>query len=96
MDGSGMTGADSLIDVKGNGWLIEGNTGVHAPSEALQTHRILDGWGTGNVFTGNTVDVDGDGRHVYIHDPEVTDNTVRCDNRTGSGVELRSNVECVP
>ena len=90
-----MTGADSLVDVKGNDWVIEGNVGQHA-EEAMQTHRILDGWGTGNVFRDNTVDVDGDGRHFYIHDPEITDNVVSCDNRTGSGVPIRSNVECAP
>jgi hypothetical protein len=95
LDGTGMTGADSLIDIKGNDWIIEDNLGAHAPNEALQTHRILDGWGTGNTFRSNTVDVDGDGRHIYIHDPDVTDNVVMCDNRTGSGVELRSNVDCV-
>jgi nitrous oxidase accessory protein NosD len=95
LDGTGMTGADSLIDVKGNDWVVEGNVGVHAPGEALQTHRILEGWGTRNVIRGNTFDVDGDGRHIYVHDPEVTENQVACSNRTGSGVALRSNVECV-
>jgi parallel beta-helix repeat protein len=96
LDGTGMTGADSLIDVKGNDWVVEGNVGVHAPGEALQTHRILEGWGARNTFAANTVDVDGDGRHIYIHDPDITQNIVRCDNRTESGVALRSNVDCVP
>jgi parallel beta-helix repeat protein len=94
MDGEGMTGADSLVDVKGNGWVIDGNTGTHGPEDGFQTHRILDGWGTGNVFRGNTVDVDGGGFHFYVHDPEDTDNTVACDNRTGDGGRPRSNVPC--
>jgi len=96
MDGRGMTGADSLVDVKGNDWVIEGNVGRHAPEEAMQTHRILEGWGSGNVFRGNTVDVDGGGHHFYVHDPHVTANRVDCDNRTSSGAAVRSNVACVP
>jgi hypothetical protein len=94
LDGSGMTGADSLIDVKGNGWLIEGNVGRHAPKDGFQTHRILDGWGSGNVFRDNTIGIDGDGQDVYIHDPEVTDNVVSCNNKTVSGAPLTSNVTC--
>ncbi|MPY93420.1 MAG: hypothetical protein GEV08_10230 [Acidimicrobiia bacterium] len=96
MDGSGMTGADSLIDVKGNEWLVQGNVGRHAPEEGIQTHRILEGWGSRNTFRENTVDVDGDGNHFYVHDPDVTDNQVFCDNRSGSGDPIRSNVDCIP
>ena len=36
MDGGGMTGADSLVDIKGNDWIIEGNIGPHAPGEACR------------------------------------------------------------
>jgi hypothetical protein len=97
MDGTGMTGADSLVDVKGSGWLIEGNVGTHAVKDAMQTHRILEGWGTENVFRNNVVDIDGDpeGVHFSIHDPEVTDNVVACDNRTGDGRPVTSNVPCL-
>jgi len=52
--------------------------------------------GSGNAFSGNVVDVDGDGNHFYIHDATITDNRVACDNRTGSGVPLKSNVDCLP
>ena len=52
-DGTGMTGADSWIDVKGNGWLIEGNTGCNSPLDGYQTHEILPGWGTRNTFRNN-------------------------------------------
>lgn len=95
MDGTGMTGADSLVDVKGNDWLISGNVALHG-EEGMQTHRILEGWGMRNTFTQNTVDVDGDGNHFYIHDPDDTENVVACDNRTGSGAPIKSNVDCVP
>ena len=61
-DGSGLEGdADSWIDVKGNGWLIEGNVGVDSPGDGFQTHEVVDGWGTDNVFRGNTAQVNGPG-----------------------------------
>ena len=96
MDGSGMTGADSLVDIKGNEWVIQGNTGRNGPVDGFQTHRILDGWGQHNVFTGNNVAVAGDGWHVYINDPDDTGNTVSCDNTTVDGAPLRTNLGCMP
>ncbi|HEY6530797.1 MAG TPA: right-handed parallel beta-helix repeat-containing protein [Acidimicrobiales bacterium] len=96
IDAAGMSAADSPVDVKGNGWLIQGNVVRDAPEEGMQTHRILDGWGTDNRFEGNTVDVVGDGLHFYVHDPEVTDNQIGCDNRTAAGSPVRSTLDCVP
>ncbi|MBM7505803.1 nitrous oxide reductase family maturation protein NosD [Agromyces aurantiacus] len=91
-DGAGMVEADSWVDVKGNGWLIEGNTGTTSPADGFQTHEILDGWGTGNVFRSNTADLGADGLGFSLK-PE-RDNVVTCDNTvSGSGAEL-SNVEC--
>ncbi|WP_345800413.1 hypothetical protein AAIB33_13160 [Microbacterium sp. AZCO] len=91
-DGSGFVDADSWVDVKGNDWLIEGNTGTASPADGFQTHQILDGWGTGNVFLGNSAQLDGKG--VAFAMKSKGDNLVHCDNTvTGSGAEL-SNVEC--
>ena len=95
LDGTGILSADSLIDVKGNGWIIEGNLVSHGPGEGIQTHQILDGWGRDNIFRTNVVEVDGDGNHFYIHQPGTTNNRVMCDNRTSSGKAMRSNVTCV-
>lgn len=51
LDGSSLTGdPDSWVDVKGNGWLIEENSGANSTQDGFQTHEILDGWGTDNVF----------------------------------------------
>lgn len=96
MDGAGMTGADSLIDVKGNDWSIEGNIGRNAPKEGFQTHRILEGWGARNVFSANSIGVDGKGDHIWVHDPDITDNHIACDNRTDGDGPIRSNVPCSP
>ena len=93
-DGSGTVEADSWVDVKGNGWLIEGNTGTAAPEDGFQTHEILDGWGTGNVFRANTADLASASGVGFALEPE-RDNVVACDNTvTGrDGADL-SNVDC--
>lgn len=55
---SGQNSADSAVDVKGNNWVIAGNTALNpqgADQDAFQTHAVEDGYGTGNVFSANTV-----------------------------------------
>lgn len=80
-DGSGLTGADSWVDVKGNGYIIRGNTGTNSPEDGFQTHVINDmEWGRDNVFEQNTATVHGTGYGFYIHDPDTSANVVRCDN----------------
>ena len=84
-DGSALEGdADSWIDVKGNGWLIEGNVGVDSPGDGFQTHEVVDGWGTDNVFRGNTAQVNGPGYGFALK--PARGNTVSCDN-TATGAE---------
>ncbi len=93
--GAGMKESDSWVDVKGNGWTIADNTGVDAPEDGFQVHRILDGWGTGNTFTGNTATVNADGYAINITKPR-DDNHVACSNtesRAGKGL---SNLDCTP
>jgi hypothetical protein len=91
-DGSSITAADSWVDVKGNDWVIENNTGVHSPLDGYQVHEILDGWGTGNVFRGNTAEVNGPG-FGYSLTPEL-DNVVECSNSASEAQEGTSNVTC--
>lgn len=91
-DGATMVEADSWVDVKGNGWVIEGNTGTESPADGFQTHEILDGWGTDNVFQQNTANLSGPGLGFSLK-PE-RGNVVKCDNTvSGPGAEL-TNVEC--
>jgi hypothetical protein len=85
-DGSALGGDkvnDSWVDVKGNKYLIEGNTGKRTPQDGFQTHQIIDGWGTGNVFRRNTIDLAGGGG-VGINDT-VGGNTISCDNKVAGG-----------
>jgi hypothetical protein len=64
-DGTGQTGenyADSWVDVKGNGYLVQNNRGskvfVHnATYGGFELHQQVVGWGLNNTFSGNTADV---------------------------------------
>jgi hypothetical protein len=80
-DGSGMTGADSWVDVKGNGWLVAGNTGRTSPQDGFQTHQIEDGWGDRNVFRDNAAA--GVSGAAIALEPSLS-NVVGCGN-TGPG-----------
>jgi hypothetical protein len=97
-DGSAMVEADSWVDVKGNGWTIEGNTGTAAPQDGFQVHEVVDGWGQDNVFSGNTSTVDGIGYAINVAGPRgLRENTeVRCDNSVQSAGKGLSNITCAP
>lgn len=65
-DGAGISGrnyADSMIDLKGNDYIVEENTFVSSGSEddrilnGIQVHRIMEAWGDGNIFRGNRFDL---------------------------------------
>jgi hypothetical protein len=89
---SGQNSADSAIDAKGNGWVIEDNVvsgtdatwdddGVAAPSEfadGYQAHSVYEGYGSGNVFRRNRVEGEIPGFGIGLY-PEA-DNVVTCDN----------------
>jgi hypothetical protein len=95
LDGSKLTGADSWIDLKGNGYLIRGNTGTNSPFDGYQTHVINDlPWGRDNVFDQNVAQVKGSGYGFYVHDPERSHNTVRCTNRVTGAAKGFATVEC--
>ncbi|MCO5968889.1 right-handed parallel beta-helix repeat-containing protein [Actinoallomurus soli] len=94
-DGSNLGGDkhnDSWVDVKGNDYVLQDNTGTKTPADGFQTHQIIKGWGTGNVFRGNTIDLAG-GNGVGINDT-AGGNTILCDNKV-SGGRLTENGKCV-
>jgi hypothetical protein len=97
-DGTGMDddAADSWVDVKGNGWLIEGNTGTHSPEDGFQVHEVVDGWGRDNVFRGNTAQVDGPGYGINAAGPrEMRESTVvECGNSAPGAASGLTNVDC--
>jgi hypothetical protein len=91
-DGSAMTEADSWVDVKGRGWRIESNTGRNSPQDGFQTHEIVDGWGTQNVFHNNVAEVNGPGLG-YSFKP-ARDNVVDCSNTASQAGQGLSNITC--
>jgi hypothetical protein len=92
-DGEGMQGdADSWVDVKGNGWLIQGNRGANATTNGFEVNVQADGWGQKNIFDGNTGDVGGSG-YGFDLDP-VGDNRVTCSNTVGNAEQGAANTPC--
>ncbi|MEO5921410.1 MAG: right-handed parallel beta-helix repeat-containing protein [Pseudolysinimonas sp.] len=91
-DGSSIVEADSWVDVKGNEWLVERNSGTNSPGDGFQTHEILDGWGTRNVFRDNVAVVNGPGFGFSL--TPARDNVVTCGNTASSAGEGFSNVNC--
>lgn len=50
---SGANFGDSWVDVKGNNYVISGNSGSGTKTDAFQVHQALAGWGNNTVFTAN-------------------------------------------
>jgi len=82
-DATGITGAnsaDSWIDVKGNYYRIDGNTGFNPAGSVLldgyQVHCAYSGWGNYNAFTNNNCTVNGAGYGFNIQLSGSNGNTV--------------------
>jgi hypothetical protein len=93
-DGSAMKvdSADSWVDVKGNGWLIEGNVGRNTPADGFQTHEVVAGWGAGNTFRSNTAEVNGPGWGFKF--APANGNVLGCDNKAVGAASGLGNVTC--
>ena len=94
-DGAGMTGswADSWIDLKGNGWLVEGNAGTNALEDGFQVHQALSGWGNGNVFRDNVATVNGPGYGFWVQNG-ITGTKFMCANTVTAAVKGFANIAC--
>ncbi len=98
-DGAGISGdnfADSWVDVKGNNYLLNNNTGqnvsgLSALVDGFQTHVILSGWGKNNVFSGNTANVNASGYGFNIQ-TSGTGNVVYTNNTVSGAGKGISNV----
>jgi hypothetical protein len=99
LDGVGMSGenhSDSLIDVKGDGWLIAGNSGTVSGASAVvdgfQVHDVYRGKGKGNVFRSNDLSfpeaIEGYGTWIQGR------NTISCGNRVRGASSGLANVPC--
>jgi hypothetical protein len=92
-DGAGITGADSWVDVKGNGWLISDNHGSRAPVDGYQVHEIVDGWGYRNLFSANVSAVDAGGYAIKVTKTRSA-NVVKCNNLASAAGEGLTNIAC--
>ena len=101
--GDGMTeeGADSWVDVKGRDWVISSNAGSQSRYDGFQTHEIVDGWGTGNVFSKNRGSrlneaiAAGDDSGFLIAARPTRANVALCDNVVDDGSAALSNLVCL-
>ncbi len=98
-DGNGLTNVnydDSWVDVKGNGYVIENNTGVRTMNDGYQVHSQAAGWGCGTVFRNNRSDLTGAGGSsaakyaidVTDYDRAACPVTVTADNTVTGGTAL--------
>jgi hypothetical protein len=88
---SGANSGDSWVDVKGNGYVISGNSGSGTRTDAFQVHQAAPGWGNNTVFSGNTPVANVPGYLVNVG-PHVTGTVVAC-QATGAALGL-SNIAC--
>jgi parallel beta-helix repeat protein len=94
-DGTGMapSAATAWVNVKGNGWLIEDNTGTGSIKDGFQVHQVYPGWGLGNVFHHNTLSVNGPGYGIYVQSHRLRA-VVGCDNVVTGAARGFSNIPC--
>lgn len=93
---SGQNSADSWVDVKGNGYLLENNSGTNTGTvmkDGYQVHVILTGWGNDNTFRHNTSVVNGAGHAIWVQST-ATGNVVQCDNTQTGAASGLTNVTC--
>jgi parallel beta helix pectate lyase-like protein len=79
----GANSADSWVDVKGNNYLIAGNTGFNTYVDGFQTHVEEKGWGRYNTFDGNNIHMNtssGYGVKITVTKKEGLGNIVKCNN----------------
>ncbi|TGA88317.1 right-handed parallel beta-helix repeat-containing protein [Streptomyces sp. MZ04] len=102
-DGKGLTGNnydDSWIDVKGNDYVVENNTGKNTTNNGYETHTQQSGWGCGTVFRANKSDLTGStgDKQLAINVTNYSDNcktTVYASNTVTAGKGL-TNIKVTP
>lgn len=99
---SGANSADSWIDMKGNNYVVEGNTGYNNEKneffkDGFQVHVAADGWGNNNIFRKNicNVNAEGYGFNIQLKGSNGTSkgNMVYADNVVNGAEKGVSNVE---
>jgi hypothetical protein len=94
-NGTGMvsSAATSWVNVKGNDWKIEDNTGTDSIGNGFSVHQVYPGWGLSNIFRDNHAAFSGPGYGIYVQSKHLG-TVVACNNvATGAGGGL-SNISC--
>jgi hypothetical protein len=105
LNASGITSADSWMDVKGNGWQVTNNQLVCGASgcptaavDGIQTHILVAGWGDANVLSGNNSTAGASGFGINIQTSgsagQARNNVVHCDNLFPNFTRGMSNTTC--
>ncbi|WP_185736374.1 right-handed parallel beta-helix repeat-containing protein [Nocardioides sp. LS1] len=86
-------GADSAVDLKGNGWTVRRNRVVTGRGDAVQVHVVLDGWGRDNRIVDNEMTAP---RYAVSLVGAARDhgNVVGCAQVAGATGGENSNVRC--
>jgi hypothetical protein len=94
-NGTGMveSAATGWINVKGNDWTVQDNTGVDSVENGYQVHQVYAGWGIGNVFIGNRAQVNGPGYGIYVQNKRLQ-TVVACNNIVTAAGRGFSTVAC--
>jgi hypothetical protein len=93
-DGAANVKAKGWVDSKGNGWTISGNTGTNSNRDGFGNHVVAPGWGQGNVFEGNSGNVNGPG-YAFRVDAASTGTIVTCGQPVTGAALGYSNWPCV-
>jgi len=96
LNGTGMvsSAATSWVNVKGNDWLVEGNTGTHSIGNGFSVHQVYPGWGLDNVFRDNKAIVNGPGVGIYVQSHDLG-TVVECNNVASGAAGGMTNYGCV-
>lgn len=96
LNGTGMvkSAATSWVNVKGNDWLIKGNTGTDSDDDGFSVHQVYPGWGLDNVFKNNRAIVDGPGFGIYVQSHHLG-TVVQCNNVAKGAAGGMTNEGCV-
>jgi len=95
LNGAGMvaSAATAWINVKGNDWTVEDNTGTYSIGDGFQVHQVYPGWGIGNVFKNNSANVEGPGYGFYVQSRSLR-TVITCSNSVRGAVHGLSNISC--
>ncbi|WP_405144143.1 discoidin domain-containing protein [Sphaerisporangium sp. NBC_01403] len=100
-DGTGeqnVNSGDSWLDVKGDGYTIESNTGVNPYTEGVRVQTVYSPYGCGNVFRSNDFTIGGaPGYAIFVNNQSscAAKNVVYASNTSTGGKGL-TNIPVTP